>query len=149
MLDSPTGTGKWALVAGEETRRSRPSGLYSPAGPEARDQSPSEVSLPLTRLFPILLLMAPDHLPPCSPVSGLWLGVSGLVGRRELGLPVQTGETKDPSSSAIFWREGSNFQVFFLLCLSFFQRPISLVQSPADPSPGCVIHTMQRQPGWR
>lgn len=57
MLDSPIGTGKWALVAGEETRRSRLSGLYSPAGPEARDESPGEVSLPLTHLFPTLLLI--------------------------------------------------------------------------------------------
>lgn len=72
MLDSPIGTAKQALVAGEETRRSWPTGLYSPAGP------------------------------PCSPGSGLWLGVFGLVDRRGLGLPVQPGETRDPSSSAIF-----------------------------------------------
>lgn len=58
-------------MAGEETRRLWMTGLYSLAGP------------------------------PCSLVSGLWLGVFGPVGRRGLGPPVWPGETKDPSSSAI------------------------------------------------
>lgn len=59
-------------MACEEIRRLWPTGLYSPAGP------------------------------PCSPVSGLWLDVFGLAGRRGLGPPVQQIETRDPSSSAIF-----------------------------------------------
>lgn len=127
-------------MAGEEIRRLWPTGLYSLAGPEARDQSASEAELasdnpplrpppppPHPPHFPTLLLVAPDLLPPCSLVSGLWLGVFGPAGRRGLGPPVWPGETRDPSSSAIFWTE-RNFQLF-LLCLNFLQEPIS-------PSPG-------------
>lgn len=57
-------------------------------------------------VLPALSLVVSDLSPPCSPVSGLWLGVSGPEGRMGQEPPEQPEETRDPSSSAIFWRKG-------------------------------------------
>lgn len=129
MLDSPTGTGRWALGAGEETRRWWLIGSYSPTGPEAKDHNPSEAEI-ASDPFPTLLLVVSDLLPLCSPESGLWLGVSGPEGRRALGPPVWPRATRDPFSSAIFCKKENNFHVFLLSCASFLQGPTSLVQTP-------------------
>jgi hypothetical protein len=104
-LDSPIVIGRLALEAGEETKRLWLTSLCSPAVPEARDESTSDVELASDLLLPTLLLSALDFLPPCSPVSVLWLGVFGLEDQMVLEPPRQPGETRDLSFSAIFWTE--------------------------------------------
>lgn len=116
VLDCPIATGRQALEAGEGTRRLWTTGLCSPAGPEARGWTTSETK-PASDPFPIPFLVVSDLLPPYSPVYGLWLGVSGPEGRMGLASPEQPGVTRDLSSSAIFWREGKEFGVSFLLAL--------------------------------
>lgn len=129
MLDSPTGTGRWALGAGEETRRWWPTGLYSLAGPEAKTTAPVRLSLPLTLsqlcfLWPLTSYLFVAQNLACGWVS-LGLKVGGhwgpLCGQERPGIhfPLPFSAEKE-----------NNFQVFFLSYPSFLQGPISLVQTP-------------------